>query len=97
MAQPEIVPATEQIPTRPRSQWPVGVRLRFRPAADMNAVHDGLRGKPLLVLSGLRLIGPSDGRWSWRQQVLSLTSGRIGWARPDQLDLPLDEEGWMAF
>jgi hypothetical protein len=88
----EIVSEAARIPARPQSQWPIGVRLRFRPDADMNETHASLRGKPLLVLSALRLIGPNAGRWSWRQQVLSLTTGRIGWARPDQLDLPLDED-----
>lgn len=86
-----------EIPARPPSQWPIGVRLRFRPDAEMSAVHAALRGKPLLVLSALRLIGPSDGRWSWRQQVLSLTTGRVGWARPDQLGLPIDGDGPLAF
>ncbi len=78
------------IPARPLSQWPVGVRLRFHPSAALNANSESLRGKPLLVLSEMRLIGPTDDTYSWRQQVLSLTTGRVGWARPDQLDLPLD-------
>ncbi|MES0873806.1 hypothetical protein [Sinimarinibacterium thermocellulolyticum] len=101
MPQPDlpasILPRIAAIPARPPSQWPVGVRLRFRPDAEMSPTHEALRGKPLLVLSALRLIGPNDGRWSWRQQVLSLTTGRVGWARPDQLDLPIDDDGWMAF
>ncbi len=96
MSQPEMVPEIDseiaRIPARPQSQWPIGVRLRFRPDAEMNETHAGLRGKSLLVLSALRLIGPKGGTWSWRQQVLSLTTGRIGWARPDQLDLPIDDE-----
>lgn len=78
------------VPARPASQWPIGVRLRFRPDAALNTGNDRLRGKPVLVLSGLRLLGPTDGRCSWRQQVLALSTGKIGWARPDQLDLPLD-------
>ncbi len=90
-------PIATTLPTRPQSQWPVGVRLRFHPDAEMSSSHEGLRGKPLLVLSALRLIGPSGGQWSWRQQVLSLTTGRVGWARPDQLDLPIDTEGWTSF
>jgi hypothetical protein len=96
VSQPETSPAifqeTARIPSRPQSQWPIGVRLRFRPDAEMNEAYAKLRGKPVLVLSALRLIGPGGGQWSWRQQVLSLTSGRIGWARPDQLDLPVDGE-----
>ena len=96
MSQPEMSAETVHeiapIPARPQSQWPIGVRLRFRPDAQMSDAHGMLRGKPVLVLSALRLIGPSGGQWSWRQQVLSLTSGRIGWARPDQLDLPIDED-----
>lgn len=80
------------IPVRPASQWPVGVRLRFRGDAVLNPNHERLRGKPVIVLSAMQLIGPSDGRFSWRQQVLALSTGKIGWARPDQLDLPLDED-----
>lgn len=78
------------IPSRPLSQWPVGVRLRFHPEAALSPGSESLRGKPVLVLSEMRLIGPTDNGYSWRQQVLSLTTGRIGWARPDQLGLPLD-------
>lgn len=85
------------IPTRPQSQWPVGVRLRFRENAELNPQHETLRGRPVIVLSGLRLIGPSEGRYSWRQQILSLSTCRIGWARPDQLDLPLDGSDPEAF
>lgn len=81
-----------QIPVRPASQWPVGVRLRFRSDAELNPNHERLRGKPVIVLSAMQLIGPSGGRFSWRQQVLALSTGKIGWARPDQLDLPLDED-----
>lgn len=96
MSQPEVntdmVPQIAPIPARPQSQWPIGVRLRFHPDAEMSPAHAVLRGKPVLVLSPLRLIGPSAGQWSWRQQVLSLTTGRVGWARPDQLDLPIDED-----
>lgn len=80
-----------EVPSRPASQWPIGIRLRFRPDAELQAQHRGLRGKPVLVLSRLRLLGPSEGRYSWRQQVLVLSTGRIGWARPDQLGLPVDE------
>ncbi len=86
MSDSSIVP----VPARPASQWPVGVRLRFRPDAEVKASHEGLRGKPVIVLSGLRLLGPSEGRYSWRQQVLALSTCKIGWARPDQLDLPID-------
>ncbi|AXQ27758.1 hypothetical protein D0B54_03310 [Solimonas sp. K1W22B-7] len=80
------------IPTRPSSQWPVGARLRFLPDAELNPRHDQLRGKPVLVLGEMQLIGPSEGRYSWRQQILSLSTCRVGWARPDQLGLPLDGE-----
>lgn len=83
-------PSALIIPSRPRSQWPIGVRLRFREDAELKPEHDALRGRPVIVLSGLRLIGPTDGRYSWRQQILSLSTCRIGWARPEQLDLPLD-------
>lgn len=83
-------PAIAHVPTRPASQWPIGMRLRFRPDAVLNPSNDHLRGKPLLVLSEMKLIGPAEGRYSWRQQILALSTGRIGWARPDQLDLPLD-------
>ncbi len=78
------------IPSRPLSQWPVGVRLRFRPDAQLASQSESLRGKPVLVLSEMRLIGPTQNAYSWRQQVLSLSTGRVGWARPDQLALPLD-------
>jgi hypothetical protein len=79
-----------RVPSRPASQWPIGMRLRFRPDAVMASSNEALRGKPLLVLSELKLLGPSDGQYSWRQQILVLSTGRIGWARPDQLGLPLD-------
>ncbi len=78
------------IPSRPASQWPIGMRLRFRTDAQLDPRHDSLRNKPVLVLSGMKLLGPSHGSYSWRQEVLSLSTGRIGWARPDQLALPLD-------
>lgn len=80
------------IPSRPLSQWPVGARLRFREEAELNPQHERLRGKPVLVLSRMELIGPSDGRYSWRQQILSLSTCRTGWARPDQLALPRDDQ-----
>lgn len=82
---------TVKIPSRPASHWPAGLRLRFRPDALLADGRDALRGRPVLVLSGLRLIGPTASGYSWRQQVLVLTTGQIGWARPDQLDLPIDE------
>ncbi len=82
--------ALSPIPARPASQWPIGMRLRFRPDAVLDPKHEGLRNRPALVLSGMKLIGPAASGYSWRQQVLSLSTGRIGWARPDQLDLPLD-------
>ena len=78
------------IPTRPVSQWPVGMRLRFRSDASMNPGHERLRGRPVLVLSEMRLIGSSAGQYSWRQQILALSTGSVGWARPEQLDLPID-------
>jgi hypothetical protein len=85
-------PHIAEVPGRPASQWPIGIRLRFRPDAKLNAQYDSLRGKPLLVLSRLQLLGPNDdGCYSWRQQILSLSTGRVGWARPDQLALPVDE------
>ncbi|MEW6168972.1 MAG: hypothetical protein AB1651_14935 [Pseudomonadota bacterium] len=90
MSQASSHSSTLPIPARPASQWPIGVRLRFREDAELNPPHRHLRGRPLLVLSGLRLLGPNDGRYSWRQQVLALSTGKIGWARPDQLALPLD-------
>jgi len=81
------------IPTRPVSQWPVGARLRFHPDAQLSSSYEHLRGKPVLVLSELELIGPTvDGRYSWRQQILAYSSCKTGWARPDQLDLTLDAE-----
>ncbi|NKF24605.1 hypothetical protein [Solimonas marina] len=79
------------VPARPASHWPVGIRLRFRPDATVRPEHEHLRGTPVLVLSGLHLLGPTDGQYSWRQQVLVFGNCRPGWARPDQLDLPLDE------
>lgn len=89
--------ASAFVPARPASQWPVGVRLRFRPDAEFNNGHELLRGKPVIVLSGLKLIGPTDGRYTWRQQVLSLSTCRVGWARPEQLDLPLDGDEPESF
>ncbi|HET8882265.1 MAG TPA: hypothetical protein VFM56_08835 [Solimonas sp.] len=79
------------VPVRPATQWPIGIRLRFDPQANLQPQHRALRGKPVLVLSRLRLMGPSDGRYSWRQQVLVLSTGKLGWARPEQLTLPLDD------
>lgn len=85
-------PHIAEVPGRPASQWPVGIRLRFRPDARLHPKHEPLRGKPVLVLSRMRLLGPNaHGAYSWRQQVLSLSTGRVGWARPDQLGLPVDE------
>ena len=76
------------LPTRPVSQWPVGARLRFAPDADL--ARPALRGTSVLVLSEMQLIGPAGYR-SWRQQVLSFSGGcQVGWARPDQLTLPID-------
>ncbi|HEY0917041.1 hypothetical protein [Solimonas sp. SE-A11] len=80
------------VPARPASQWPVGARLRFLPEAELNPSHERLRGTMALVLGEMQLIGPSNGRYSWRQQILSLSTCRVGWARPDQLGLPLDGE-----
>ena len=86
-----IQPTTPSIPTRPLSQWPIGARLRFSPDADLG--RPALRGTPVLVLSELKLIGSVGSRQklSWRQQVLSFSGGcQVGWARPDQLTLPID-------
>lgn len=83
-----------RIPSRPASQWPIGIRLRFEPQADLK--DEAMRGKPVIVLSGLKLIGPAAG-FSWRQQVLALSTGKIGWARPDQLGLPLDGQEPESF
>lgn len=83
-----------QVPTRPTSQWPVGMRLRFKPDAQLESQHATLRGTAVIVLSGLKLIGPTgiSKHFSWRQEVLAMGRGcRVGWARPDQLDLPVDE------
>jgi len=81
------------IPTRPATQWPVGARLRFRADAQLNPQYDQLRGRPVLVLSKIELIGPSESGFTWRQQILSLGNCRVGWARPDQLELlPLDQD-----
>ena len=83
-----------QVPVRPASQWPVSMRLRFKPDADLESRHDKLRGTAVLVLSELKLVGPTgeQGRLSWRQEILSLGNGcRVGWARPDQLELPVDQ------
>lgn len=88
------------IPSRPASQWPVGMRLRFKPAAALNDRHQVLRGTPVIVLSGLKLIGPKgpDMQYSWRQEVLSFGAGaKTGWARPDQLDLPVDCDPTESF
>lgn len=81
----------DTIPSRPASHWPAGLKLRFAADARLAPGREQLRGRPVLVLSELRLIGPTASGYSWRQQVLVLTTGQIGWARPDQLDLPLDE------
>src|SRR5581483_2213728 len=80
-----------RVPSRPTSQWPVGMRLRFKLDADMRSGHQHRRGAPVVVMSELKLVGPStiDGTYSWRQEVLSLGGGCTpGWARPDQLELP---------
>lgn len=87
-----IDPHTADTSSRPASQWPIGIRLRFRPDASLNPQYEHLRGKPLLVLSRLQLLGPNEqGCYSWRQQILSLSTGRVGWARPEQLTLPIDD------
>lgn len=88
---------TSLVPTRPASQWPVGMRLRFHSQAQLNPQHESLRGKPVLVLSAMRLVGPADGHYSWRQQIIALSTGKIGWARPDQLGLPIDGTEPEAF
>ncbi|QHS11137.1 hypothetical protein [Sinimarinibacterium sp. NLF-5-8] len=88
-------PKVSYLPARPRSQWPVGIDLRFHPDAEVKAGYEWLRSTPLRVMSQLRLIEARNGS-SWRQQVLALSCGRIGWARPDQLDLPLDGDGWQS-
>lgn len=80
-----------EVPTRPATQWPIGIRLRFHPRAALQAQHRALRGKPVLVLSKMQLMWPSHGQFSWRQQVLVLSTGKLGWARPEQLALPLDD------
>ena len=81
-----------EVPGRPASQWPIGIRLRFRPDAQLQPHFEKLRGTPVLVLSRMQLLGPNDGGcYSWRQQILALGNGRVGWARPDQLTLPIDE------
>ncbi len=83
------------VPSRPTSQWPVGMRLRFKLDADMRNGHEHRRGAPVVVMSELKLVGPSaiDGSYSWRQEVLSLGGGCTpGWARPDQLELPNDDQ-----
>lgn len=85
------------IPNRPLCQWPVGARLRFRPDAELHSHFEDLRGKPVIVLSGMRLIGPTQGRYSWRQQILALPSCKVGWARPDQLGLPVDGDEAEGF
>lgn len=86
-------PVAPLIPHRPASQWPVGARLRFRPDAQLKSGNAALCGTPVLVLSELRLVGTGpEGGYSWRQQVLAFGAGcKPGWARPDQLALPLDE------
>jgi hypothetical protein len=71
------------------------MRLRFKADADLRAQHEHQRGAPVVVLSELRLVGPSsvDGSYSWRQEVLSLGNGCTpGWARPDQLELPHEDQ-----
>lgn len=88
---------TSIVPSRPASQWPIGMRLRFQPNATLHPQHEVLRGKPVLVLSAMRLVGPADGQYSWRQQIIALSTGKIGWARPDQLGLPVDEVEPEAF
>lgn len=97
---PDSPRAAQAIPSRPHSQWPVGARLRFRADARLKAGNDNLRGSAVLVLSELRLVGGFEAGYSWRQQVLAFGAGCTpGWARPDQLALPLDEprEGDAGF
>lgn len=86
-------PAPVMIPARPSSQWPVGARLRFKADAALEPRFHFLRGSAVLVLSELKLIGPSgpSRRYSWRQEVLALALGaKQGLAKPDQLELPVD-------
>src|ERR1043166_9200079 len=88
--------ADSRVPGRPTGQWPVGMRLRFKDDADLRVDHLHRRGYPVIVMSELRLVGPSgaDGICSWRQEILALGNGCLsGWARPDQLELPHDNEG----
>lgn len=87
---------TPGIPSRPSSHWPVGIRLRFKLDADLKPQHQHLRGTAVLVLSELRLIGPSEAPnpYSWRQEVLAFGLGCAqGWARPEHLELPADDDG----
>jgi hypothetical protein len=82
------------VPSRPATQWPIGVRLRFRRDAHVEPGCESLRGTGVIVLSGMRLIGaPANAvRLSWRQEVLAFGRGcKVGWARPDQLELPPDD------
>ena len=81
------------IPSRPASQWPVGARLRFKTGASLEPRHQSLAGTAVLVLSELKLIGPTGPKhsYSWRQEVLAMALGaKLGLARPDQLELPVD-------
>lgn len=86
-------PRTPTMPRRPTRQWPVGLRVRFRPDADLQPQFGTLRGSRALILSELKLLPPTatNPDWSWRQEILSFAAGcRLGWARPDQLELPDD-------
>lgn len=81
------------IPSRPASHWPVGMRLRFKMNADLKPGFHHLRGTPVIILSALELVGPSNSPtpYSWRQEILAFSAGcKLGWARPDQLELPVD-------
>ncbi|MDD3763328.1 MAG: hypothetical protein PHP86_08585 [Nevskiales bacterium] len=73
------------------------MRLRFGPDAELKSHNEALRGRPVLVLSEMKLIGRPGGPYSWRQQVLALSTCKVGWARPDQLALPVDTEDAAAF
>jgi hypothetical protein len=72
------------------------MRLRFKDDAELHADHQHRRGWPVIVLSDLKLVGPSgvDGGYSWRQEILAMGNGCLsGWAKPEQLELPRDAEG----
>jgi hypothetical protein len=81
------------IPSRPHSHWPVGARLHFKRGGALAPRHQALSGTAVLVLSELKLVGPSgpSQSYSWRQEVLAMAlGGKLGLARPDQLELPVD-------